>query len=204
MYDPDFVSSVTLFISLLCLSLHCTGVERTHICTYPCHAHACSFALRLSSVFVSLEWARLCHAKDACFHFILIVIARLLTDLRLDDLVYYYFTVSILSCTTPTNTTVTLHHDSNNQHNGLALRDRVILDSVAHWWVPARTPTVHWGPYARRPWVARQQVTTRTHNKNEQASSRLSLQKQVQSYCHLEIIHLRPFCGAVATSSVRS
>ena len=27
------VSSVSLFVSLLCLSLHCTGVERKHICT---------------------------------------------------------------------------------------------------------------------------------------------------------------------------
>ena len=52
---PIFVSSVTLFVSLLCLSLQCTGVEytsvhilvthmRTHL-PYDCHP-----------VFVSLEW----------------------------------------------------------------------------------------------------------------------------------------------------
>ena len=41
------VSSVSLFVSLLCLSLHCTGVERKHICTHPCHAHPYSFVLRL-------------------------------------------------------------------------------------------------------------------------------------------------------------
>ena len=87
------MSSVTLFISLLCLSLHCTGVERMHICTYPCHAHACSFALRLSSVFVSLEWARLCHAKAACFHFILMSSHGCWLTWRLDDLVFYYFTL---------------------------------------------------------------------------------------------------------------
>ena len=76
------MSSVTFFFPLLCLPLHCTGVERMHICTYPCHAHAYSLALRLSSVFVSLEWARLCHAKAACDPFHLDVIARLLTDLE--------------------------------------------------------------------------------------------------------------------------
>ena len=26
-------------------------------------------------------------------------------------------------------------------------------------WVPARTPTVHWGRYDGRPWVARQHYT---------------------------------------------
>ena len=46
------------------------------------------------------------------------------------------------------------------------------------------------GPYAGRPWVARQQDDfRRTHNKKVQALSQLSLQKQVRSYCHLEIIH---------------
>ena len=43
---------------------------------------------------------------------------------------------------------------------GLALCRRVFLDSVAHWWVPARTPTVHQCLYGGRPWVARSQLHT--------------------------------------------
>ena len=52
----------------------------------------------------------------------------------------------------------TLRHQPT--HDGLALCHRVILDSVTPPWVSERTPTVHGGPHAGRPWVARQQVTT--------------------------------------------
>ena len=44
-------------------------------------------------------------------------------------------THDVTTPTTPTNT-----------RQGLALCHRVTLESVAHWWVPARTPTVHWCP----------------------------------------------------------
>ena len=50
-----------------CFSLHCTGVERIHTCTWTCDAHAHSFALRLPFFFHS-ERARLCHVEAACFH----------------------------------------------------------------------------------------------------------------------------------------
>ena len=51
---------------------------------------------------------------------------------------------------------------------GLALCHRVTLDSVAHWWVPARTPTVPRCLYGGRPWVARQQLHVTTHDKRQQ------------------------------------
>ena len=85
--------------------------------------------------------------------------------------------VSVLSCTgtcfttTNTNTTTTLHHDSNHHNKGLALCRRVILDSVAPPWVPARTPTVHGRPYAGRLWVVRQHVTTRHEQRRDQVYS---------------------------------
>ena len=53
--------------------------------------------------------------------------------------------------TTPTNTT-----------KGLALCHRVILDSVTPQRVPAMTPTVHWGRYDGRPWVAAPRDKTKT------------------------------------------
>ena len=42
------------------------------------------------------------------------------------------------------------------QLQGLALFSRChpAWASEAHQWVPARTPTVHWGPYEGAPWVA--------------------------------------------------
>ena len=47
------------------------------------------------------------------------------------------------------------------QPQGLALCSRCHLAwaSVAPQWVPARTPTVHWGRYNGRPWVARHHAT---------------------------------------------
>ena len=41
-----------------------------------------------------------------------------------------------------------------NRTHRLSLCHRVILHSVAHWWVLARTPTVHQCLYGGRPWVA--------------------------------------------------
>ena len=43
--------------------------------------------------------------------------------------------------------------DAPTARTGLSLCHRVILDSVAHWWVLARTPTVHQCLYGGRPWV---------------------------------------------------
>ena len=73
------MSSVTMFISLFCLFLHCTGVERMHICTYPCHAHAYSRVGPLVS------------CKSCVFPFHLVVIARLLTDLETRRFWYFYY-----------------------------------------------------------------------------------------------------------------
>ena len=44
--------------------------------------------------------------------------------------------------------------DAPIARTGWALCRRVILDSVAHSWVPARTPTVRLCLYGGRPWVA--------------------------------------------------
>ena len=83
--------------------------------------------------------------------------------------------------TTPTNT------------QGLALCSHITLDVTTPSWVPARTPTVHGGLCGGRPWVARTTTTRATRPQTtalqEQALSQSCFQKQVQSYCHLEIIH---------------
>ena len=55
--------------------------------------------------------------------------------------------------------------DAPTARTGLALCHKVILDSVAHWWVPARTPTLHQCLYGGRPWVARD---TRHHHNDKQ------------------------------------
>ena len=47
---------------------------------------------------------------------------------------------------------------------GLALCHRVILDSVAHWWVPARTPTVRQCLHGGMPWVARSNLHETTND----------------------------------------
>ena len=58
-------------------------------------------------------------------------------------------------------------HDHEHEHDhhtatrlqttrkGLAIWWLITLDESSPQWVPARTPTVHWGRYDRRPWVAR-------------------------------------------------
>ena len=66
--------------------------------------------------------------------------------------------------TTPTNT-----------HNkGLALCLRVTLDSVAHRWVPARTPTVHRCPKREgRGWPDKlHDKTDRPHDKDKSQDKR--------------------------------
>ena len=50
---------------------------------------------------------------------------------------------------------------------GLALCPRVILDSVAHCWVSARTPTVHQCLHGGRPWVARHKLHETTTDKRQ-------------------------------------
>ena len=61
-------------------------------------------------------------------------------------------------------------HDDTLQptQNLLALCHRVILDSVEHWWVPARTPMVHQCLYGGRPWVARSKLHSPTTDKRQQ------------------------------------
>ena len=89
------MSSVTLFISLLCLSLHRTGVERMHICTYLCHAHAYSFALRLSFPFTTVGPLVSCKSCVFPFHEMSSHGCRL--TWRLDDLVFYYVTHGVVA-----------------------------------------------------------------------------------------------------------
>ena len=86
-----------------------------------------------------------------------------------------------------------LHVKHDHEHHDQQPRQRVGALSQSHPG-PCGTPVGPGkdtlGPYAGRPWVARQQDDfRRTHNKKVQALSQLSLQKQVRSYCHLEIIH---------------
>ena len=63
------------------------------------------------------------------------------------------WSVSILSCTCARNTSTSAQktrcHDPNQHTEGLALCHRVTLDSVAHRWVPARTPAVHQCPQGK-------------------------------------------------------
>ena len=54
------------------------------------------------------------------------------------------------------------------KQQGLALCHRVTLDSVAHRWVLARTPTVQRYLYGGRPWVVRQQLHVTTHDKRQE------------------------------------
>ena len=73
---------------------------------------------------------------------------------------YSQLHLNVSHTTTTTNTTITLHHNSNNHAMGWRFVGH-IMDVIAPPWVPARTPTVHGGPYAGRPGVARRQVTAR-------------------------------------------
>ena len=45
--------------------------------------------------------------------------------------------------------------DHDHDHKGLALWWLIALNESSPQWVPARTPTVHWGRGDGRPWVAR-------------------------------------------------
>ena len=54
--------------------------------------------------------------------------------------------------------------DEPTARTGLALCHSVILDSVAHWWVPARTPTVHQCFHGGRPWVAHNKLHAQHRN----------------------------------------
>ena len=49
----------------------------------------------------------------------------------------------------------TRRQETHRPHAQGSLCHRVTLDSVAHWWVPARTPTAHQCFHGGRPWVAR-------------------------------------------------
>ena len=69
--------------------------------------------------------------------------------------------------------------------SGLALCPRVILDSVAHWWVPARTPTVHRcskGKAVGGPTQPPQDNHRQTTTRQRQDLSLTCSQKQEQSY----------------------
>ena len=66
---------------------------------------------------------------------------------------------------THTHTWLTATETRPTTRTGLALCCRVILDSVAHWWVPAGHPR-HTTARKRRPWPARTQ-----HKCNRQTST---------------------------------
>ena len=72
--------------------------------------------------------------------------------------------------TTNTSAPNTRRHDSNQHTQGLALCHRVTLDSVAHRWVPARTPTVL--PEQGRPWVAHNRFHDTTTDKRQHDKDR--------------------------------
>ena len=54
-------------------------------------------------------------------------------------------------------TTITTMTTCTTQPQGLALWWLITLDESSPLWVSARTPTVYWGRYDGRPWVARHQ-----------------------------------------------
>ena len=76
--------------------------------------------------------------------------------------------------TTNTNTTITLQHAK-----GWRFCSHITLDVTAPLWVPARTPTVHGGPYAGRPWVARRQATTRDDQTTTSLKTNVRINNQV-------------------------
>ena len=57
--------------------------------------------------------------------------------------------------------------DAPTARTGLALCHRVTLDSVAHWWVPARTPTVHQCLYGREAVGGPRHSSTRHHQQRQ-------------------------------------
>ena len=95
-------------------------------------------------------------------------------------------------------------HDDNNStlqstQNGLALCHRVTL---AQWWVPARTPTVHQCLFGGRPWVARS-------NLHETTNDNKTKRKTLSQTCFQEtgvVIHLESytFCGQKTNSQDQS
>ena len=90
--------------------------------------------------------------------------------------------------------------DAPIARTGLALCHRVILDSVAHWWVPARTRRVHQCHFGGRPWVAHNKVHAQHQNDktkvtaprlgyqhSDSSSARVKLQMYLS--CLLQILH---------------
>ena len=65
--------------------------------------------------------------------------------------------------------------DAPTARTGLSLCHRVILDSVAHWWVLARTPTVHQCLYGGRPWVAQDTLHATPPKRQDQGLQRHAL-----------------------------
>ena len=63
---------------------------RAHTHLYISLSRACVLISATTAIFFSLEWARLCHAKAACFHFILMPSQGRRLTWRLDDLVFFY------------------------------------------------------------------------------------------------------------------
>ena len=102
---------------------------------------------------------------------------------------------SLLSCTrtrfttTTTNTTVTLHQDSNQHDDGLTLCHRVILDSVAHQWVQAGHPR-YTGARKGRSWVAHNNhhetaTDKRQHGKDKPQDKRAFRRQVLTDTCTL-------------------
>ena len=65
--------------------------------------------------------------------------------------------------------------DAPTARTGWSLCHRVILDSVAHWWVLARTPTVHQCLYGGRPWVTQDTLHATPPKRQDQGLQRHAL-----------------------------
>ena len=85
---------------------------------------------------------------------------------------------------------VSVKHDHvrtrRQTQKGLAL-----CHSVAHWWVLARTPTVHQCLYGGWPWVARSKIYSPTIDKRQQTKTSLesNVLSQPGAVRTLEVLH---------------
>ena len=82
---------------------------------------------------------------------------------------------------------------------GLALCHRVTLDFVAHWWVPARTPTVHGCPTGKAVGGPQQAPQRRPPTNNNKTQT--SLEPNVFSATGV-IIHLESYISGKIPSEV--
>ena len=79
------------------------------------------------------------------------------------------------------HTTSRLQQHQQPHQEVLALCHRVTLDSEAHQWVPARTPTVHWCPTGKAVGGPQQALRDDSRQTTRQTLSQTCFHKQVQS-----------------------